>query len=258
MLAIVVGGGQVGTRLATLLLAGGYDVKVVESGEDQTARQRRLPPEALVHGSGTDPSVLEAAGVRYAEVVAAVTGTDETNLVVTSLARFEFRVPRTIARVNDPENAWMFSPVMGVDVALNQADLMAHLIAEEMSLGDMVTLLKLRKGQYSLVEEKVHPQAPASGRAVRTLSLPEECTLVAVIRQGDLLLPRPELVLQPMDEVLALVHSDQAYLLAAQLSQASAPDGAGHAGHVGHVGHVGHDGQAGGDETARPARAVPA
>lgn len=227
MLALVVGGGQVGTHLAVLLLAGGHDVKVVESRADPAARQRRLPPGALVRGSGTDPSVLEAAGVRRAAVVAAVTGTDETNLVVTSLARFEFRVPRTIARVNDPDNAWLFTPVMGVDVALNQADLLAHLIAEEMSLGDMMTLLKLRKGQYSLVEEKVHPQAPVVGRPIRTLLLPEECTLVAVIRQGDLLLPRPELVLQPTDEVLALVHADQARALAAVLGERGSASAAG-------------------------------
>ena len=92
-------------------------------------------------------------------MLAAVTGEDEVNLVITTLARFEFNVPRVIARVNNPKNAWLFTPEMGVDVALNQADILAHLIAEEMSLGDMMTLLKLRKGEYSVVEEKVHPHS---------------------------------------------------------------------------------------------------
>jgi trk system potassium uptake protein TrkA len=95
--------------------------------------QRAFPLEAVILGDGTDPTVLAAAAIRQADVVAAVTGADETNLVVTNLARFEFGVPRTIARVNMPRQSWMFAPVMGVDVALNQADLMAHLIAEEMS-----------------------------------------------------------------------------------------------------------------------------
>ena len=92
---------------------------------------------------------------------------------------------------------------------MNQADLIAHLIAEEMSLGDMMTLLKLRKGQYSLVEEKVHPLAVSAGKALRDLELPSECVLAAVIRRGQLLIPRPDLVLQAADEVLAVVHTSQ-------------------------------------------------
>src|SRR3989304_5970904 len=162
MHVMVVGGGEVGTYLASLLVAGGYTVKVIEVRREEIPRLRKaLTEEAVVMGSGTDPDALEAAGIRQTDVVAAVTGADETNLVVTSLARFEFNVPRTIARVNNPKNARMFSAEMGVDVALNQADLMAHLIVEEMSLGDMVTLLKLRKGQFSLVEGKVAPDAAA-------------------------------------------------------------------------------------------------
>jgi len=106
---------------------------------------------------------------------------------------------------------------MGVDVALNQADVLAHLIAEEMSLGDMMTLLKLRKGQYALVEEQVHPRAQAVGSPLRDLPLPSECALAAIIRRGELLVPRPDLVLQPADEVLAVVHASQAAHLAALL-----------------------------------------
>ena len=119
-------------------------------------------------GDGSAPAVLEAAGIGQANVLAAVTGEDEANLVITTLARFEFNVPRVIARVNNPKNAWLFTPEMGVDVALNQANILARLIAEEMSLGDMMTLLKLRKGEYSVVEEKVHPASLAAGQtAVR-------------------------------------------------------------------------------------------
>ncbi len=221
MSVIVVGGGKVGTYLASLLLAEGYRVKVIEVRQEEAPRlQHELPTEVVLLGSGTDPNVLEAAGIRQAHVVAAVTGADETNLVVTSLARFEFGVPRTIARVNNPKNAWLFTPEMGVDVALNQADLMAHLIAEEMSLGDMMTLLKLRKGQYSLVEEKVDPTSAAAGKVMRDLNLPSECVLVAIIRKGQLIIPHSDLALQPADEVLALVHASQLGQLAALLGHA--------------------------------------
>ncbi len=144
-----------------------------------------------------------------ANVLAAVTGSDETNLVITTLARFEFNVPRVIARVNNPKNAWLFTPEMGVDVALNQADILARLVAEEMSLGDMMTLLKLRKGEYSLIEEKVHPLSPAATKNLRDLQIPSECVIVAIIRKNQLLIPHGDTTLQPADEVLALVHASQ-------------------------------------------------
>jgi trk system potassium uptake protein TrkA len=218
MKVVIVGGGRVGGYLAGLLAGAGHRVRVLEK-DPETARglARDLPEGTVLAGSGTDPSALEEAGIRDADAAAAVTGADETNLVVTSLARFEFGVPRTIARVKNPKNAWMFTPEMGVDVALNQADLLGHLIAEEMSMGDMLTLLKLRKGQFSLVEEKVHPRAAAAGKTVGELRLPPECVLVAVLRKGAMLLPRPDLVFHPADEVLAVVHATEAGRLAALL-----------------------------------------
>ncbi len=221
MYVIIVGGGKVGTYLATLLLNEKQRVRVVEQRREEMARlQRDLPADVVVLGSGTDPLVLESIGIRQADVVAAVTGSDEVNLVVTSLARFEFGVRRIIARVNNPKNAWLFTPEMGVDAAVNQAQLMGHLIAEEMSLGDMQTLLKLRKGQYSLVQEKVHPTAIAVGKSVSQLNLPRECVLAAVIHEGQLTIPRGDTILQPVDEVLAIVHVSQQAALAALLGKA--------------------------------------
>jgi trk system potassium uptake protein TrkA len=215
MYTIIVGGGQVGAYLASLLLAEKHQIKVIDDRKDRIAiLEQSIPTEMLILGSGSNPNVLEAAGIHRANVVAAVTGSDETNLVVCSLARQEFRVPRVIARVNNPKNAWLYIPEMGVDVALNQADLLAHLIAEEMSLGDMMTLLKLRKGLYSLVEEKVHPDSIANGKAVRDLDFPPRCALAAIIRKGELTIPRGDIVLQTADEILAVIHSDEISQLA--------------------------------------------
>ena len=218
MYTIIVGGGQVGSYLASLLLVEKHQIKIIENSVDKLAiLKQSVPTEMVIQGSGTNPNVLEAAGIYKANVVAAVTGSDETNLVVCSLARLEFKVPRVIARVNNPKNAWLYTHEMGVDVALNQADLLAHLIAEEMSLGDMMTLLKLRKGLYSLVEEKVHPNSIANGKAVRDLSFPPRCALAAIIRKGELTIPYGNLVLQPADEILAVIHSDEIPQLAAIL-----------------------------------------
>jgi len=147
-------------------------------------------------------------------VVAAVTGSDETNLVVTTLARYEFMIPRIIARVNHPKNAWLFTKDMGVDVAINQADLLADLIAEEMSMGDMITMHVLRKGKIRLVEEKIAPNALADGKHLSELNLPDQCNVVTVIRDGNLLSLKSDPILQTADEVLAIVHEDQKKALA--------------------------------------------
>ncbi|MDD2320073.1 MAG: TrkA family potassium uptake protein [Geobacteraceae bacterium] len=220
MEVIIVGGGKVGTYLATLLSGRGETVKVIESSREEfPLLMRILPPGSLVTGSGSDPAVLEIAGIRSVDVVAAVTGSDETNLVVAGLARFEFGVRRVIARINHPANAWMFTPRMGVDVALNQADLLVHLILEEMSVGEMMTLLKLRKGEYSLVAEKVHGNSPAVGKTIAMLNLPDECVITAVIRKGKLTIPRGNLVLHAEDEVLSVIHSSRIALLAALLGE---------------------------------------
>ena len=218
MFVIIVGGGKTGSSVAELLLKEKHRVVVVEHRSDIIERLREeLPPESVFDGDASLPSVLEEAGITEANVVAAVTGEDEANLVVCTLARFEYGVPRIIARVNNPKNAWLFTPEMGVDVALNEADMMAHLVAEEMSLGDMMTLLKFRKGQYALVEEKVHPLALAVGKAIRDLRLPPQCVLAAIIRKGELIIPRGDVLLQPADEIIALVHSSEAAALAAVL-----------------------------------------
>jgi trk system potassium uptake protein TrkA len=220
MFVIIVGGGKTGANLAIQLIHGGHQVKVIEDRPEVLERLRKeIPPEAVVAGDGSSPAVLEAVGIHQAQVLAAVTGEDEANLVITTLARFEFSVPRIIARVNNPKNAWLFTEEMGVDVALNQVDILTKMIAEEMSLGDMMTLLELRKGEYAIVEEKIHEQAAVVGKSLRELSLDNECVLVAVLRKGQLIIPRGDTVLQPVDEVIALVHSTKMGKLAALLGK---------------------------------------
>lgn len=215
MKVLIVGGGKVGTYLAGKLLEQKHEVKLLELRAEEKARiLNDLPEKVLVIGNGTDPDFLEAQGIRKMDVVAAVTGSDETNLVISCLARSEFWVPRIIGRVNHPKNAWMFTPEMGVDVAINQADLLAQLIQEEMSLGDMMTLSLLRKGNFSLVEEKISPSARAVGKRLADLPLPEQCNIVAVIRAGKMITPHGDLVFQADDEVLAVVQRNIARELA--------------------------------------------
>ncbi len=220
MFVIIVGGGMTGSQLASQLISGGHKVKLIEDRPAVLERLKsELPDEVVISGDGSSPSVLESAGIEHAQVLAAVTGDDEDNLVITTLGRFEFAVPRIIARVNNPKNSWLFTPEMGVDVALSQSDILAKLIAEEMSIGDMMTLLKLRKGEYSIVEEKVDPQAVVVSKKLREIKLPTQCVFVAVIRKGQLIVPNGDTELAPVDEIIALVHAADISALAELLGK---------------------------------------
>ncbi len=206
MNVVIAGGGRTGTHLAGRLLAQNHRVRLVENRPDwvETAR-RKLPPEIVCVGDTSDPAALEAAGIREAEVAAAVTAEDADNLVVASLAKFQYKVRRVICRVNNPRNAWLFISDFGVDVALNQSDVMARLIEEEMSLGDMMLMLKLRRGDYALVEEKLVANSAMLSAPLKDLHLPSECVIAAVIRKGKVQIPRGNMMFQANDEVLALV-----------------------------------------------------
>ena len=206
MYVIIVGGGRTGSHLASLLIAQGHEVQVVEHRAEILANvHHEVPTEIIYEGDGTDPQVLEDIDIRRAHVVAAVSSDDADNLVAASLAKRQYGVRRVIGRVNNPRNAWLFTPEFGVDVALNQANIMAKLIEEEMSLGDMMIMLKLRRGKYSLVEEKIFPGARALGVAVKDLHLPPNCIISGIIRQGEIVIPRGITVLEEGDEILALV-----------------------------------------------------
>ena len=215
MIVLIAGGGRTGTQLATLLLAQNHDVHVVEDRKDVLARlHREIPTEVIYEGHPAHPETLQQAGIQQADVVAACTTSDAENLAICYIARSQYHVPRTIARINDPGNAWLFDDKFHVDVPLNQADIMASLIEEEMSLGDMMTLLKLRRGQYSLIEEKIPEGARAIGVAIRDLGLPDQCVIAAIIRKNKVIVPRGVTTLEVGDEVLAVTDSDGARQLA--------------------------------------------
>jgi len=224
MFVIIAGGGRTGAQLATYLVAQKHTVRLIEDRGDVLARiHQELPTEAICQGDPTSPHVLELAGIKECQVLAACTTVDADNLVLCYMGRDRYGVPRTIARINNPRNAWLFDGKFHVDVAINQADLMAKLIAEEMSLGDMMTLVKLRKGEVALVEEKIAPNAPAAGKMVRDLPLPDNCTLAAIIRKDEVIAVRGETMLHAGDEVLAVVASRQQAALADLLGRPKTP-----------------------------------
>jgi trk system potassium uptake protein TrkA len=205
MFVLIAGGGRTGARLANLLSNQNYKVRLIEHRRELLSMlHQELPTEVIYEGNPVDPSVLESAGIRDVNSIAAVTSNDATNLAICFLAKSLFDVPRTIARVNNPNNAWLFNEKFRVDVALNSADVLAHLIEEEMSLGDIMTLFKIRRGHYSVVEEKVPAGAKGIGVQLKDMGLAEYCVIAAIIRDGVMTLPRGDTIFQENDEIVAV------------------------------------------------------
>lgn len=205
MYVIIAGGGRTSVYLARMLLKQEHTVRVIESrSKIITNLHHELPTEVIIEGNWLDPLIHKYAGFDKADVFAAVTTNDEDNLVLCFIARTRYKVNRTIARVNNPRSAWLFNQIFGVDVPVNQAEIISSLIEEEMSLGDMMTLLKLRKGNYALVEEKIPSGAIAIGKAIKDLNLPEQCVLAVIFRRGEVVVPHGNTIFEVEDEVLAI------------------------------------------------------
>lgn len=219
MFVLIAGGGRTGARLANLLINQDYKVRLVENRRELLAYlHQELPTEVIYEGNPVDPNVLEAAGIREVHAVAAVTSDDSANLAICYLSKTMFEVPRTIARVNNPNNAWLFDEHFKVDVSLNSADVFAHLIQEEMSLGDMMTIFKIRRGRYAVVEEKVPAGAKAIGVPLKDMGLAEHCVIAAIIRDGVMALPRGDSTLQAEDEIIAVASPEGAQMLSELLA----------------------------------------
>lgn len=214
MKVLIIGGGQVGEYLARLMLENGCSVKIIDNRESVIKKLKaKLPEDVIYHGNGTDPSLMEACGIADADVVAAVTGEDESNLVASTIAKFEFNVPRVIARVNNPENSWLFNAGMGVDAAINQADLMAHLVLDEIDLKNVLTLMKLNRGKRSIVKITVGDNSIAANKQLKDIEMPPECLVIAVYRGEEVIVPRGNTKIMGGDGILAFINNESSKIL---------------------------------------------
>ena len=209
MYVVVAGGGKVGYYLARSLLSDNHEVLIIERDRRRADSIAEDLGSVVLRGDACEASTLQEAGAARADVVVATTGDDEDNLVVAKLAKHEFRVGRVIARVNNPKNQWLFTQRMGVDIAISAAAMLARLIQEELTAGELVPLLKLAGGKASLVEFTVAPSSRTAGQRVDALELPTECVLVTVLREGQILIPRGDTTLQVDDRIIALIQTEQ-------------------------------------------------
>jgi trk system potassium uptake protein TrkA len=214
MYIVVVGAGKVGQQLVRTLLQQGHHVAVLEKRADVCARLAEETSARVVCGDGTDVSALDQAGADRADVLAAVSGFDEENLVVCLLAKEFFNVPRTVARVNSPRNERIFES-LGIDRAVSVTTVIAHLIEETATLSDVLTLHYLERGKVEIVEIVLPPTSPVLGLRLSEVSvrLPEGVVFVSILRNGHVIIPRGDTVFEGGDAVLAVTEVGREPLL---------------------------------------------
>jgi trk system potassium uptake protein TrkA len=200
----IAGAGNVGSYVARDLSSRGHEITLIEQNRDLVETLKSEIDVNWVIGDACELYTLDSAVLSSCEVMVAATGDDEDNLVVSLLAKQEFAVPRVVARVNHPDNEWLFNESWGVDVAVSTPHLLTSLVEEAVSVGDLVRLLRLEQGKVALLELTLAEGSPADGRSVGELTLPPDCTLVAVVRSRHVIPPTPGTPLRAGDEILAL------------------------------------------------------
>jgi trk system potassium uptake protein len=205
---VIAGGGSVGRFIAEQLHNAGHEVIILDNDRSviaQAARSGEPRGVTWYAGDACELTTLASVNVETADVVAAVTGDDEDNLVVSLLAKQEFGVPRVVARVNNPKNEWMFNELWGVDVSVSTPHLITALVEEAVSVGAFVRLLSFEGGKARLAEVRLAEGSPADGKEIVELGVPRDATVVAVLRADRLIVPRGDTVLRIGDEVVVLV-----------------------------------------------------
>ena len=197
----IAGAGSVGRSIARELLANGHQVLLIDKNFGKV-RPQRIPEADWMQADACELASLEDAGLEDFEVVISATGDDKVNLVVSLLAKTEFSVRRVVARINHPANEWLFNESWGVDVAVSTPRVLAALVEEAVSVGDVVRLFTLREGQANLIEVTLPAGAPCAGKPLREVQLPSDAAMVAIIRGSRVIVPTPDEPLEPGDELL--------------------------------------------------------
>jgi len=203
MYVIVVGGGKVGYYLTKTLVNEGYEVLLIERKAHKVAIFTERFGAVVLQGDGAEVATLDKAGAARADVVVAVTGEDEDNLVICQVAKARFNVPKTIARVNNPKNEQIFR-LLGVDVTVSQTNVIHNIIEQEIPDRPLVHLMTLKHAQMAIVETVVGAQSPVVNQPINSLKLPPNVVISAILRDGDLLIPHGDTFLLPDDEVIAV------------------------------------------------------
>ena len=205
MRVAIAGAGNVGLFIANDLRGAGHEVLIIEQNPSVAERAESAEGVEWHVADACEVSSLREAGLDRCDVVVAATGDDEDNLVISLLAKQEFAVPRVIARVNHPKNEWLFNENWGVDLSVSTPHLITALVEEAVTVGRLVRILQFEGGQARLVEVTLAADSPANDRALRDLEVPRNATIVAIVRDEHVVMPRGDSIFEAGDEVLAMV-----------------------------------------------------
>ena len=204
----IAGAGKVGKAIARELVQNGHEILLIDR-DPLEVRPESVPEARMLLADACEASALESADLGSCQIMIAATGDDKVNLVVSLLAKTEYGVPRVVARVNHPKNEWMFDESWGVDVAVSTPRIVAALVEEAVSVGDLVRLFSFRKGNADLVEITLAGDAPVIGKRIDEVHLPVDTALVAILRQTRVITPSPDDSLEIGDELLFVSTIDQ-------------------------------------------------
>jgi len=207
MRVAIAGAGNVGRSIAAELLHNGHEVLLIER-EPRAMKVDSVPGAEWMLADACELETLVQAGLHTCQVMVASTGDDKVNLVVSLLAKTEFGVDRVVARVNHPKNEWLFNESWGVDVSVSSPRLLAAVVEEAVSVGDLVRLLTFRQGQANLVELTLSDDAPIVGKLVGDVPWPTDAALVAILRDGRVIVPSPDAALEGGDELLLVATTE--------------------------------------------------
>jgi trk system potassium uptake protein TrkA len=222
MRVVIAGAGSVGRSIARELLGNGHHVLLIDKDADDV-QASRVPEASWLLADACELAALEEARLEEADVVVGATGDDKANLVLSLLAKTEFGVPRTVARVNNPKNEWMFDESWGVDVAVSTPRLMTALIEEAVSIGDLVRIFQFQQGRASMVEITLPEGSPFAGRRVGDVDWPTDTVLVAIIREERPLAPTADDAMEAGDELLFITTTEQEEKLQQLVAPGSRP-----------------------------------
>jgi trk system potassium uptake protein TrkA len=203
MYIIIIGGGKVGYYLAKTLLPYNHKVTVIESQKELCEKIANELNIAVCNGDGTSIDILNEVDAQKADIAIAVTGKDEYNLISCQLAKRNFGVKRTIARVNNPKNIQVFK-TLGVDIAVSSTSIIADLIEQEVDYRGMKTLMKMKNGKITLSEIFIFEESPVCGKSLKELEIPKDCVLISVIRDEEVIIPNGFSILQKGDYIITV------------------------------------------------------
>ena len=206
---LIIGGGRSGSYVAERLKSKNK-VTVIEQNREQIAVLIKQNPDIIIiKGDGCEPNVLEKANIIQMDIVVALTGDDEDNLVISFLSKFQNRIPLVLSRINNPKNEWLFNSTWGVDVALSSSILLANMIQEGTGLGDLVTLLKLQKENLVIEEIVVNDTSKIAGIRIKQIDFPENTRIILILSGTKYLIPDGDTQLNPGDKLILITPPDE-------------------------------------------------